>query len=333
MSTSGAIHPPSAPRPKGPDTSPYDTSQMYSRYGGVHSHESLKILPIVVIPPIAPISPIHISHGHDYGISRSARYGRPLHRYQTATDQKSFADYGESGGLRENHRSSRGSALRYSSMKSIRPLSSYSQTSKLKSNLQDEILDDYELGPMSWANSRSLSEFRRPSPGHKARLAGGRSSRISSIQDILDQPIFDDEPNSGIDEFRGASHINRVECCQPPSSHGHRLSGHQYLDNGLENSVLNPNAIDLNAMEKYQSHEGRKSRLSGFEELDPESKALEPLHHSVYSSSLVGKDSHLPEESPLHEDESWRYESIKSVAIASLNDTVIQANSTGSPLG
>lgn len=186
--------------------------------GGFHTDEQLKILPIVVIPPIAPMTPIQLSppqsqHSNPHGSAGGRK--RPFHS-SNFNDQKSFADYGGSGG---------GSAFR---IRSVGGGDIAGGSSDL-----DNLLDDYDSGSgsgSSWRSTHSNANrrfgngnnnnrrFSRQNGNQRRHLA---PIRLNSIRDILEQAtVFDDEPTSGGSGIVSAATSNGrgQHCCSGSNS-------------------------------------------------------------------------------------------------------------------
>lgn len=209
---------------------------------GGHSHESMKILPIVVIPPIAPMPPIQMPASNSVQGARmsltpqfnnylvtpaSTDLGEksgPLarHRVSLLQDHKSFSDYGGLAGssmYRDNYATTR-SRLR--GRHALRPLLAADYdglgTRLRYSRYHDELGDDYDV---PWSRSTRYSSGRASSGSDQAtRRAHYKSQlRANSIRDILDQQaLFDDEPPA-IEELRESSHDGRSSCCGRNARH------------------------------------------------------------------------------------------------------------------
>lgn len=311
-------------------------------------HESLKILPIVVIPPIAPMTPIQLTPSyHNFANEKGSRL---RYRHSGANERKSFADYAGIGDdmFRDSAKKSHRSLMRtVGGMRFRRPMPpSYGQASRLRMSLLDDMSDDYELGPSSWRpNSQSPTDSRGHSSSRARQARYNTESRfnprISSIQDVLEQPIFDDEPTSGLDEYRGSNQITRHECCAPGYRSGSRYDSQNrrlqsLLDQSSEISndhklISRENSNEKDAIEMSGSTSGQDQyRLLN----EARTKIPPEIHHSdiegplhdlagdlQYNSALSDREIRaMNAASPLDHDE-WKYESMKSVSISNLNET------------
>lgn len=305
---------------------------------GGNKHDSLKILPIVVIPPIAPMNPIHISAGgaNDYHSgSYKRKFGSIKHRNSLANEHKSFADYGGNGGG-NMYRSMRASKVR----NRMKP---FGQTTKLSSMSQDDLMDDYDLSPVPWqSDSRpyvSSQNHHRPT-SFRGRYGNDRLSRISSIQDALDSPdMFDDEPTSGFEDLRGSNRISRYECCGPRAS-GSNMMGRRSRytpDHGSDSSVLSQESQERDSIQTSGSLSGLEQyhlpeEKVGSELIDRGARLHERFEHERPYLGPTGKDLHRFDQSiPLDHDE-WAYESKNSISVSTnTNETLKDSTQIPSP--
>lgn len=245
--------------------------------GGGHSHDSMKILPIVVIPPIAPMPPIQLPTSNsvqgarmtftpqfnnylvtpatnDYG--DKSRSPQSRHRVTLLQDHKTFSDYGGSGGA-SMYKDNYAARSRFRGRLAMRP--STNQHDGSRSRYLRKFDDGDEYGDISWRSigypqrSRSASNVDSRRANYNSRL------RANSIRDILDQQaLYDEEPNL-LEEPRETSYNGRsATCCGSDE----RRSRNNYNEAPLTDNIYTADTnLDERELTELNHHLENQQRL------------------------------------------------------------------------
>lgn len=322
----------------------------YLANGGFRTQESLKILPIVVIPPIAPMAPIQLSssRNHEDGGYQSAKRAR--HHNSAYNEHRTFASYGASSGPSSTWR-----VRGYGQLKA-RPADS------------DVGFDDYDSGSTNWRPMTRRSHNQHASNNHyHSKNRRSRAHRVSSIRDIMEQQnnnnnqhsLFDDEPTAEIsrDHYDGPLRYRHRQ--RPNNDHDssaasssineQEMIGPEFGASAPDNNELarfTPSSFSINGprghsliSNRHHAHyhgqlggatdaaiDGQQSLealdLTSLDSLAATARSAKRIDHRHQSSFLAPADHEASLLDQLLEDDQWRYDSIKSVQHADPSSTI-----------
>lgn len=324
-----------------------------SSKGHHHSTDSMKILPIVVIPPIAPMPPIQLppsssnyqaprmtltpqfnnylvsgsEAGHSTGKRGSNLAGS---RVTLLQDQKSFSDYGGNAGLFRDSEASR-SRIRSRHLRHRAPPSSetYGQSTRNRVRYYDDYNDDYDYVPASTRVSRrsQYSRGNRLAP----RQWRSRTDR-NAARDLLDQQaLFDDDSSADSSELSESNHSYRPDCCAPDIRLKPRYSNSDTHSAADIYAAANSNSEQREPLSDFSDHrkdpldepaanerDQRETRASDLSSVYYETRDSQPDFRPRQSSRWSSRDGQpgrrlYLDEREIFDDDEWHFDSIKSV--------------------
>lgn len=313
-------------------------------------HDSMKILPIVVIPPMAPMPPIQLSGHSGSGATKMslspqfnnyfvAEKRKSPHRARSLMsqlqDQQNYADYNEANSDRSyrTHRRAGRYSARMSPYLSERDYGS-------SGRIRDAPRDDDDLGPPRQSRMARHHGGRyglRRATGGRGQLLRGQQelARIKSIRDILEQQIqFDDDP-LGADfggQMDGVGGSSRDDYDDSPAIYQNQQRGD--LWSGASNGNNRAHQLDLANEDTSRDKLIKDDKQPQTGDLSPYYYTREILEDSPrvrYEPEVTrSREERLPvssERDPLDEDE-WKFDSIKSMAHLAPNKTDVSLNTT-----
>lgn len=349
-------------------------------------NSELKILPIVVIPPVAPMPPIQVPQSahmqtprmsltpqfNNYVVagSESERKKMQQNGNHYTNEHSSFSDYGGSIGgsvFRDNYARSRhrGRNPRHQSSLTSNPDTGSRSRSRdfdyggdsdyegtIPSSSRNEFYHQASARSGNRRHSRSNNGPRRPT--HRGSHNYGRDGppgRFNSIQDIIDQAQFDDEPSMGPELGAGGEQTYAYDDARLSRQQNHQGFA---LDNSISNSDAlkitdgehpskgkpmrleislddvsaqvdrelqlsrNNKQQDLSSLyydrDLQQAEFSRSSRANRLADQNPGTRPSRPRGRILY-----------PDEQNILDDDEWRFDSIKSVIHVGANDTMTDA--------
>lgn len=307
-------------------------------------HDSMKILPIVVIPPIAPMPPIQLPNSGSGATKMSltpqfnnyivSDRRKPSHKLRTfmnqLQDQQNFGDYNEANSDRIYRSYRRG---RYSSR--TNPYITDREYGLSRNR------DDDELGPVRRSRT-TYSNGRYGSSGRRSTGKGLRNqhdaARIKSIRDILDQQIqFDDDPSGS--DFGQVDGTLRDELKAdyddlPVQYQGQRASGdYRSGTTNVYNRAQQSSDFSFDDAPLEKSNKEDKQSQNDLSPYYHTRDVLEDSARNRYEQDQLTRSREerpaASERDPLDEDE-WRFDTIKSVAHLAPNKTDLAQNTTTS---